>query len=125
MADEKISIETALQKLFECRDQIHLWHLQTKCYAEHKALDDFYNGILSLADEITENWQGHSAVRVAGITPLKTAPYKSTAMTSAYLVDFMAWLGTFRAQSPHVEIQNLIDEATTLTAKTVYLLTLD
>src|SRR6056300_1477720 len=34
--------------------QIKLLHWQTKSYAEHKALDDLFNGIVNLQDELVE-----------------------------------------------------------------------
>jgi hypothetical protein len=38
--------------------QIHLYHLQTTSYAEHKATDFWYDGIQPLLDEFFETYQG-------------------------------------------------------------------
>ena len=36
--------------LFNARTNAHIAHLQTRSFAQHKALDEFYNGILDIAD---------------------------------------------------------------------------
>ncbi len=126
MADEKkITIEECLWYLFQCRDQVHLWHLQTKSYAEHKALNSLYEAILEHTDEIVEVWQGHTGKRVAGMIPIKTSPYVNADVVSKYLAQVMKWLGQLRSETPYEELPNLIDNLTAELAKTIYLLTLN
>ena len=36
--------------LFQSRDTMHLTHLDTRSFAEHKALNAYYDGILDLTD---------------------------------------------------------------------------
>lgn len=43
---------------FEARTAAHICHLQTRSYAAHKALDEFYHGIIEAADAYIEAWQG-------------------------------------------------------------------
>ena len=45
-----------LQKLFEVRDQIHFSHLNTQSFSEHKALNEFYETWLDLADSFIETF---------------------------------------------------------------------
>lgn len=51
-------------KLFQIRDQIHMRHLKPSnpgglgSFAEHKALNDFYDEILDLTDSLIESYQG-------------------------------------------------------------------
>lgn len=125
MADEKkaITIDECLWYLFQCRDQVHLWHFQTKSFAEHKALNELYDFILNSADEIIEVWQGNER-RVAGMMPIKTAPYKDNETISTYLGQVMEWLGRLRSETPYEEMPNLIDNLTAKLAQTIYLLTL-
>ena len=40
------------------RTQAHVFHLQTPSFAEHKALNDYYNGIVDLVDGFVESYQG-------------------------------------------------------------------
>jgi len=37
----------------------HITHLMTTSYAAHKALNEFYDGILDKADDLAEQYQGH------------------------------------------------------------------
>ena len=42
--------------LFQSRDMMHIAHLQTTSFAEHKALNGYYDGILDLADRDWETF---------------------------------------------------------------------
>ncbi len=44
--------------LFLARDLAHSVHLSTRSYAQHKALDEFYHGIIDHADAFAEAYQG-------------------------------------------------------------------
>lgn len=44
--------------LFAARNQAHYIHLNTRSYAVHKALNDYYSGLVDLADNYAENAQG-------------------------------------------------------------------
>ena len=52
------NVESFVAKLFSARQQTYNMHLKTKSFAEHKALNDFYDEILDLADEFIETYQG-------------------------------------------------------------------
>lgn len=127
MADEKkpITMEACLQYLFQCRDQVHLWHFQTYSYPEHKTLGKLYGQILESTDEIIEVWQGHSHSRVVGMVPIKTAPYKDTATITKYLGQVIEWLEQLRGETPYKELPNLIDTLNGDIARAIYLLTLE
>lgn len=53
-------------KLFHARTQIHVYHLQTKSYSQHKALNEFYDGILDLTDAYIETIQGKLGMILTG-----------------------------------------------------------
>lgn len=38
--------------------QAHVFHLQTPSYAQHKALEDYYTGVVGLIDSYVEVYQG-------------------------------------------------------------------
>lgn len=44
--------------LFHARTAAHVLHLRTRNYAEHVALNEFYDGIIPLADDLAEAYQG-------------------------------------------------------------------
>lgn len=52
------NIALFLSTLFSARTQAHIFHLQTKSYAAHKALGDFYDQIADLSDTYAEQAQG-------------------------------------------------------------------
>ena len=51
-------IAKAIGIMFAGRTVTHIQHLKTKSYAEHKALNKFYDGIIDLADGLAEATQG-------------------------------------------------------------------
>jgi hypothetical protein len=44
--------------LFQSRDMMHIQHLQTTSFAEHKALNGYYDELLDLTDKFTEVYFG-------------------------------------------------------------------
>lgn len=47
-----------ISALFNSRSQAHIFHLQTKSFARHKALNAYYDAIVPLADTYAEAYQG-------------------------------------------------------------------
>ncbi len=56
--DCKGMIAKAIGIMFAGRTVTHILHLKTKSYSEHKALNEFYDGIADLADDLAEATQG-------------------------------------------------------------------
>lgn len=56
--DCKGMIAKAIGIMFTGRTVTHILHLKTKSYVEHKALNEFYDGIVDLADDLAEATQG-------------------------------------------------------------------
>ena len=53
-----MTCEAFLGHLFLARDVTHSVHLNTRSYDKHKALNKFYVGIIELADDFAEAYQG-------------------------------------------------------------------
>ena len=47
-----------VMRCFHARTNAHVLHLKTRSYAAHKALNEFYDEIVGLADSFAEAWQG-------------------------------------------------------------------
>ena len=47
-----------VSEILTSRNQAHIFHLQTKSFAEHKALNDYYDEIVDLVDAYVEAYQG-------------------------------------------------------------------
>jgi hypothetical protein len=104
--------------LFQSRDAMHIAHLQTTSFAEHKALNGYYDDILDLTDKFTEAYFGKFK-RVEIVIP------ESKVLDAiSHLKELQSILETERDNYPS-ELQNIIDEMLGLVDKTLYLLTLN
>lgn len=56
------NIQNLIEKFFEVRDFAHGVHLKTNSYAQHKALNKFYDELLNLADNFVETYQGQYGI---------------------------------------------------------------
>lgn len=103
--------------LFQSRDAMHLQHLATTSYAEHKALDKYYDGILDLIDSFTEKYFGRNG-RVEIVIPesKKQDPV-------AHLTELRGIIESER-DNYATDLQNILDEMIGLVNETLYLLTL-
>lgn len=106
------------------RDMAHLAHWKTKSYAEHKALGEFYDGLLDLIDGFVEQYQGAYGKRM----DIERAEDDKKGSIREVL-DYQAeWLEMYRYQiceRDESALQNTIDEILRLYQSTAYLLTLE
>lgn len=113
---EKKQASSLFSKLFAVRDHAHQLHLNTKSYAEHKALDGFYNGLLELMDTVIETYQGEH--ELVDIKPNEEGLSEDPVQ---FLKDFAAQIKTSRKMfEENSHLQNLMDEISTLTYQTLY-----
>lgn len=110
-------IKDFVTSLFTARQTIHALHLQTKSYSEHVALNDFYEGILTLTDEFVEVYQGEY-----GILQGYTVENIKTESALSYLQNFVESLKSAHAliKEEDTHLDNIVDEMTSLTYKTIY-----
>ena len=103
--------------LFQSRDMMHIAHLQTTSFAEHKALNAYYDGILDLTDSFTEKFFGRNK-RVEFVIP------EAKNMDAvAHMKDMQKMLEAERGNYAS-DLQNIMDEMLGLVNETLYLLTL-
>ena len=57
-------IETLIGKTIVLLNNVQMAHWQTKSYAKHEALGDFYNKMNELNDKLVETWQGNQNKRI-------------------------------------------------------------
>lgn len=103
--------------LFQSRDAMHIAHLQTTSFAEHKALNGYYDGILDLTDKFSEVYFGRNK-RVEIIIP------ESKNMDAISHLKEMQKIVDGERDNYSSEIQNIMDEMLGLINQTLYLLTL-
>lgn len=94
----------------------HILHFQTRSYAQHMALGDFYAGLGDLVDEFVEAYQGKYGI----IYPYPT-DYDPPAEPVAYLNSLKTGVAQMRTRLPKdSELQNLVDEIASLIDSTLY-----
>jgi hypothetical protein len=102
--------------LMHAQTNAHILHLQTRSYAEHKALQGFYEGIDSLVDSYVEAYQGKY-----GIVDDYPIEYEAPTGAIEYLVTLNDYVAQARANMPQdSELQNIIDEIVALIDSTLY-----
>ena len=58
--DSSTGMDVMASHLLFSQTQAHVFHLQTGSYAEHKALQGYYEGIDDLVDSLVESYQGEN-----------------------------------------------------------------
>jgi hypothetical protein len=105
--------------LLHSQTQVHIFHLQTKSYSEHKALQGYYEGIDALVDGIIESYQGKYDV-VTGYNSIKTEEYKSSEQVIKYFKALDSMVEKNRKSVKESFLQNQIDTVQELIYSTLY-----
>ena len=105
--------------LFHSRTQVHVFHLQTESYAEHKALQDYYEGVLGLIDGLVESYQGKYGI-ITNYTTLKVDDYVNNDEVKSYLEKVNMVIEKNRTSVKESFIQNQIDTVQELIFSTLY-----
>ncbi len=108
-------ISEFVMNLFEARQKAHNFHLKSKSYSEHTALDSYYNGLLGLIDDFTETYQGQY-----GLLNLNSTISSNEENIISYLKEVAKSTVKVRNSIKDAHLQNIIDEITSLTYKTIY-----
>lgn len=108
-------------RCFHARTASHVLHLKTRSYAAHKALNEFYDEIVGLADTFAETYQG--AYGLITDYPPHYTPY---ADALEMLDELNEWVTKNRyvcCKKDDTCTQNIIDEIIALIRSTQYKLT--
>lgn len=111
-------------KLFESREMAHIYHLQVSgepgSHAKHTALGDYYDGVLSLVDDLIETFQGqYGIVEEYDVIDTKETGSKETIEYFNELARFIKEeRKCISAEDTH--LQNIIDEVVALVYRTLY-----
>jgi hypothetical protein len=112
-------IEQLMAILFLSRDLAHREHLRTKSYAQHKALQKFYEGIVEQADTLAELYQGRNGI-IKDIPLMDDEASDDIADTlESYMkmIEDIRYKAVDKADTP---IQNQIDTVVGLYLTTLY-----
>ena len=105
--------------LFLARDVAHSVHLNTRSFAKHSALNEFYDEIVELADKFAEAYQGRHGL----IGPISLMSAKKTTNIVEFLEDSLADVEKMRfevCEKTDTALQNIIDEIVGLYLSTLY-----
>ena len=105
--------------LLHSQTQAHTFHLQSTSYAEHKALQKYYEGIDGLVDTIVEAYQGKYGI-IKGYKNFPFNEYKSTEGTINYFEKLCDEVTELRDCCEDSWLQNEIDNVCTLISQTLY-----
>jgi len=105
-------------RLVHSQTQAHIFHLQTGSYAEHKALQGYYENIDDLMDSLIESYQGENDI----IKKYKSLPmdnYDSKEQVIGYFEDLMGMVRELSEDFPSY-LKNIVDEIEVLINSTLY-----
>lgn len=105
--------------LFLARDVTHSVHLNTRNYAKHVALNEFYDSIVDLADKFAEAYQGRHGL----IGPIALMSAKKTTNVVEFLTDQLKEIEDGRdkmVDRKDTALHNIIDEVVSQYLSTLY-----
>jgi high-affinity Fe2+/Pb2+ permease len=108
-----------VSSLLHSQTQVHIFHLQTKSYSEHKALQGYYEGIDALVDGIIESYQGKYDI-IKNYDSIKTEDYKSSEQVINYFKSLDTMIISVRKEVKESYLQNQIDTVQELIYSTLY-----
>lgn len=114
------SITDIVVELFKSRDQAHQSHLATNSFAQHKALQEYYEGIVELLDDLVETWQGTVGEKLVYDLNFATNGISESDIDrlSKLAQKIVVFSESLSANFSH--IKNILDEITALIHKTIY-----
>jgi DNA-binding ferritin-like protein len=107
--------------LMHARTQAHVFHLRTASYAQHKALQKFYEGISELLDEYAEAYQGkYGIINGYETYPVTQDPRKA----KSFLMTLLKLVDKARKVTRDSYLKNILDQIYELIYSTIYMLSL-
>jgi hypothetical protein len=120
--EEKTNNTTGMEEmasaLMASQTQVHIFHLQTKSYAEHKALQGYYEDIDDLMDSLIEAYQGQFGI-IENYQSLPISKYEGKEQIISYFEDLMSMIEKNREGLPS-HLQNIVDTIVELITSTLY-----
>jgi hypothetical protein len=105
--------------ILHSRTQSHIFHFKTNSYAQHKALQGYYEGVIPLIDSYIEGFQGKYGI-LSGYKSMNYSEDISTKNIVEYFNDILVIID--KTLVPDSYLKNILDSITELIRKTIYLL---
>ena len=114
-------MEQEILQLLTIRNNVHLEHWATESFAAHKALNEFYDGLLDLIDTFVETYQGrYGRLNIVGVSSLKKDDGTSLADKAYGFCDTIEK----KLKKEDTDLMNIVADIKGLCNHTKYLLTL-
>lgn len=112
------SVGRFISVLMHSRTQTHVYHLDTKSFALHKALEAYYTGIVPLLDQYAETYKGkYGAInRMSPMLKVDRNPKNAV----LYLTKLLEVINKMKLPKD-APLRNIQDEITGLIAQTIYM----
>jgi hypothetical protein len=111
-------INQLISTLFASRTQAHIFHLQTRSFAQHQALGAYYDGIIDIVDGFIESYQGKYGIIRGYSSP---AIFREDDDTVKYFEGLVKFVELNRERIPQDSyLQNQVDEIVSLIESTLY-----
>lgn len=110
-----MSCASFIARSFALRTSAHLLHLSSKSYAEHVALNEFYEALVELTDRFSEVYMGLEGQITAfpAIAPPVGTPV-------VLLEAFLEMISSEFEETDSQALKNILAETEELTAQTLY-----
>jgi hypothetical protein len=115
-----VNIGEFFLKLLHAATNGHILHLQTKSYAEHKALQKYYEELPDAVDAIIEQYQGAYQVIIEYPSGYE-APKNDALQEVTYIRDFI--VANRAVVGDYTSLQNEVDALLSIVETTMYKLT--
>lgn len=117
------SVGSFVGALLASREQAHVYHLLTRSYAAHKALQTYYEGIVDLVDKYAETYMGKTGRRIRFPSSMNRRVNTRPTNAKAYFMALFKRVHAMRLPKTSY-LQNIRDEIEELIKQTVYMLSL-
>lgn len=110
--------------LLSSREQAHVFHLVTKSFAAHKAMQTYYEGIVDLVDKYAEAYMGRYKKRISGLSPyINKRITTDSRVIRLFFVNLLRVVKGLKLPSDR-SLVNIRDDIETLITQTIYMLSL-
>lgn len=111
-----MTVQEYVSALLEIQDISHIAHLQTSSFAEHKALNELYDGITDQFDAYVEAYQGKYGI----IKGYKSFELDEDVDMIPYLKEKMTMFDGYRKSLTDGYLQQMVDNTQELLSSTLY-----
>lgn len=111
-----MTVQEYVSALLEIQDLSHIAHLQTSSFAEHKALNELYDGITDQFDAYVEAYQGKYGI----IKGYKSFKLDEGVDMVSYLKEKMTEFDAYRNTLSDGYLQQMVDNTQELLSTTLY-----